>query len=173
MLHDPDPFATSRLHQLIGDKPVQRPEVEVGQPRAGVVTDRKPGWNVVLCTRRTVDDLVHNFQKSTIFDRVVQHGTEPVQFYRLIEMPDIQFHEILAVTGPNPALNISPGILDAALRHVSATVAIHACGQDLLNGEHCHPLHNMIMQPGDFDVPRFSIRHDVSFLSRKMLPSAF
>ena len=72
-------------------------------------------------------------------------------------MPDVQFDEILAVAGPDPLLHMSTGILDPAPGHIADGIAVHPIRKQLLDRDHSHPLHDVIFEPGDLDLPILTI----------------
>ena len=100
----------------------------------------------------------------------VQLVAQLVQVDSLVEMPDVQLHEESAVSGSHPLLCCLPGVLDSAPRKIPAGMPVHLFCLQILNGEHGHPLNDMVLQSRNLNLPLLPAGYDVALLSRFMVP---
>ena len=117
--------------------------------------------------------MIQDAQKPGVFDLAVQLLAQFREINGLVEMPDIEFHEMATVPGSDPLLNILPRVFYAAFWKIAAGVPIHAFDHHVLYGQHRHPLDKMIFQPRNLDLPLFAAGYDLAPFPGFMLPAAF
>ena len=80
MLHDPDPFSAALFYKIFRDKTVERTQIEVSQPWAGIVADCKAlqATAVRVWCGRGVNDLIQDGQETLVLYNTVNHASEPV-----------------------------------------------------------------------------------------------
>ena len=167
-----NPLAAALLIERFCDKAIKRRQVDVGEPRRGIVPDCKIVgiFKKGFLFGRRIDDLIQDTQKSGIFDLTVQQIAQFCKIDRLIKVPDIELHKMSTVTGANPLLHRFPSVLNAALWEIPAGIPIHALYHHVFNGQHCHPLDKMISQARNLNFPLFAAGCDVALFPGFMLP---
>lgn len=147
MLHIPDPLSSAFLVQLPGDEIIQRRQVDVRKPRAGIIAYGQVARiiNNVLPFCRGIHNLIDQRQESFVFDVRGKKVAELPEVYRLVKTPDVQLHKEFAVSGAHPLLHTLSSVFNAAPRKIPAGVPVHFLRFHIFNGKHCHPLDDMVL----------------------------
>lgn len=149
MPHPWNPFPASDLVELLGDVVIHILEHEIGVPGTGIVADRHGHG-------RTVQDLLVDPEQPLVLAAFPQRGHHLVSRETVEEMPDIELHKIPPLhVIPAPARDHPHGVAGSPADHVTATVSIHAAGENALTGQDGHVMHHVIPECRTIEITPF------------------